>query len=240
MKVSSLGELYEAREYGEALFDHDFDTYVSLKSVNNWRGLFDYSSSEYNNGEHSLSVEEQKKRVTNKWVVIEKLKKLLECGLDGLVYLIANDWNTDQGCYKLRDIPDAIYEYAAYFREAEDYLMRCKHPIFREFASVDEKHWKTKFRRKLQKKLIKEKDMHLFLIDSILPPTSSTQRFECEYYDNIEPPTGWDECAERKFLDEFFASLSDNDAKWEGRICNGITPKLTVAMRDAGYILKKE
>lgn len=126
MKVSSLEELYQSKEGGLAVMDHREDVYDALESVNGWRGLFDWGSHEYNESQHHLTESQKKQRVTRKWKVIERLKEFLECGLDGLVYLFVHDCNNEQDCYKFESIREAIGEYAKYFREAKEYLTKCK------------------------------------------------------------------------------------------------------------------
>lgn len=167
MIVKSLDDLYStnhdenSEDYGRAIIDRNPDLQKLLRKVGDWRGLFDTYSCEFK------IVQED---IHKKWDCIKLLMEFLECKFDGLVYLVIKDWNTPDNCYRLDSIPMAVYQYASYFREAEDYLMRCSHPLFKDFKSFQSgKHdWKDVFSKKLQQNKTFE-DIESLLLDSKLP-----------------------------------------------------------------------
>ena len=162
MIVESIAELYRSNndknsnEYGYALIDKQPDLQQALNEVGGWRGLFDILS-------HEFKI---CNKATKKWEVIKSLMEFLECGFDGIVYLVAKDWNCLEECYKLDAIPEAVYYYAARFREAEDYLMRCKHPLFRQRKIREDVHWKKAFLKHLYQDKTTFDNLDLLLLDN--------------------------------------------------------------------------
>lgn len=144
MLIASLSELYGSQEDGLAMIDHRPDIQQLLESVGGWQGLFDCFCGEFQNYGQPPQGEELLRK---KWQAIETLKVFLECGLDGLIYLFVEDANTESHCYQQEAVPYAIYRYAKHFREAEEYLMRCKHPLFLKFTRSLQQHWKTELLR---------------------------------------------------------------------------------------------
>lgn len=131
-KYESVADLYRGVEAdgGLAPIDHALEIQDALDSVGGWRGLFDLPSAEF----LGLTGVITEAKLREKWTVIERLKAWLGCGLDRLIYMFAAD-NDDPGdVYKSNDVPFAIVRYAEHFREAEEYLMKCKHPVFRQHA----------------------------------------------------------------------------------------------------------
>lgn len=135
MKYASIDALFTPDDdEGSAPFDRlGKNIKDKIQKVAGFRGLFDMHSSEYQRTPHD-----------QKWPCIEILKGVFDCRLDGLVYLTVKDWNTKWKCYRIDAITYAIYEYAKHHREAEDYLLRCKHPIFLYFAKINaQEDWKS-------------------------------------------------------------------------------------------------
>lgn len=174
MIVKSLDDLYasnndeDSEDYGLAIFDRNPDLQILLQKVGGWRGLFDTGSHEFKEDRNIIPTKEL---MSKKWECVKLLMEFLECEFDGLVYLVARDWNTLNNCYRLDSIPRAVYYYASYFREAEDYLMRCRHPLFKHFQSLQtgELHWKESISKLIQKKDGVFEDISSLLLDSKLP-----------------------------------------------------------------------
>ena len=123
--MKSLDDLYYATdENGLSPMDADGGkVQKKIQSVGGWRGLFDPFAHEWNES----TLEE-------KLAAIRALEEMLECKLDTLIWLYFKD-NTDEwNQYKLDAIPSAIYNYAEVDREAEEYLLMCRHPLFLWFA----------------------------------------------------------------------------------------------------------
>jgi hypothetical protein len=132
-----------------------------------WRGLFDAYSCEFKMGQEDDSP--SKELMCEKWDCVKLLMEFLECKFDGLVYLVAKNFNTSDNYYMLDSIPMAVYQYARYFREAEDYLMRCHHPLFKHFQSFQSKelHWHLVLNPVRQGVVFE--DIESLILDSKLP-----------------------------------------------------------------------
>lgn len=131
MKAMSLAEAYSGND--DCLMDTEegLEIHCQMQQIGNWRGLFDFFSSEWNDSDILL-----------KWKMIEKLKRFFECDFGGLVYLYIKDAIHLDKLHLIPDVPYSVQEYAKRHREAEDYLKKCKHPAFLKVSSVT--HWKGK------------------------------------------------------------------------------------------------
>jgi len=70
--------------------------------------------------------------------MVHQLMTHLQCGFDGVVYIAARFFK-ERYTFRpdiLGSVPKAVEYYAEDMREAEDYLQRCKHPLFRAHAGT--------------------------------------------------------------------------------------------------------
>ena len=234
LKIRTLRELYTPRQWCEAIIDHHRPIADALNSVGGWKELFNVHSHIPHN---------------DRWNVIQSLKELLNTGLDGLIYLYAEDchteYNSDNDKWKIvciTEIPRSVWDYAQYYREAEDYLQRCKHPLFRRFASFNAGE-------EVELPEIKPEEFPLLLLDTTLPEPSTEREHVSKGYDVILPPN-WTVDQYEKFAKEFFESLSPDEAPWESMIGGhpspecptacfplAITSKVEDKMREVGFTL---
>lgn len=100
-----------------------------LQEFGNLEGVFDCSHECW-----------KRTTVRQKWKVIEELKQFLNCSFSQLVWLIAEEWCFQQEERRINrashGLVKAVSEFAAHYREAEVFLMRCKHPAFVRFRNV--------------------------------------------------------------------------------------------------------
>ena len=106
---------------------------MALSQVGGWRGLFDPLSSQW-----------KQSKLTDKAGVLAKIQKFLECNFDKIVWMWVKDCiGPQKNTYWLDGLPIAVHELSAEYRPAEDYITRCKHPIFRRFNRAYMEHWKV-------------------------------------------------------------------------------------------------
>ena len=119
-KCRSLDEMYLSNKTGLAPIDTDTGKKLmkTLRKVYDWRGLFD-------TGDYCWKLT----TIENKINAINEIRKILQCKFDKLIWFYYKDkMSHTENVYQLSSLYSAICEYAAVDREAELFLMNCKHP----------------------------------------------------------------------------------------------------------------
>ncbi len=120
-KCQSIDEMYSSCEKtGLAPIDTDIgkELLKVLRSVYDWRGLFD-------SGDHCWKLT----TIEEKMNAINEIRKILRCKFDKLIWLYFKEKiSHPNDTYQIAYLYSAICEYAAIDREAELFLMNCKHP----------------------------------------------------------------------------------------------------------------
>lgn len=120
-KCKSIDEMYSpSKKTGLAPIDTNVGNklFKTLQAVYDWRGLFD-------TGDHCWKLT----TIEEKIGAINEIRKILQCKFDKLIWLYFKEkMSNPNEIHQLDCLYPAICEYAAIDREAELFLMNCKHP----------------------------------------------------------------------------------------------------------------